>query len=305
MVDPMLTEIDPTEAPITGADALEVLSQLPTDRAALEQRLNALPAHTRIGLQQITGAPRPRARHLIGPIQRWQQNQPAPAPEAAIAEPTTKTAERRETLASAAAAALTPSEDPNVSTLAAAAAASPLVQRLTRGRILAAAMFALRDQISPMLDVAREALADGDLDVEEIGALATQVGPAASQILTAAVPPLAVIGAESRALLAEHMVGLLAVIADGLAERRGLKAWIGALRGPLRRPRLAELIGEMLSVQPPLAGAEIAAWAYSQGETLAEILPDRDLLSDAHRAAALGHLAALVAISISEGLGAR
>jgi hypothetical protein len=295
----MLTESDPTEAPLTEADGLDILSALPTERAALIAALNDLPAHTRIRLQQLTGAPRPRTRHLLAPVQAWQQKsatkdaerKPAPAP----------------TLAAAASAALTPTEDtPMPTTLAAAAAASPLVQRLTRGRILAAAMMALRDQIQPMLDVARDALSDGDLDVDEIAALAAQVGPAASQILTAAVPPLAAIDATSRALMAEHTVGLLAVVADGLAEQRGLKAWIGALRAPLRRPRLAELVGEMLDGQQ-LSGAELATWAYQQGAPLGEILPepDRDLLPEPHRVAALGHLAALVALAVSEGLGSR
>jgi len=293
----MLTESDPTEAPLTEADGIDILAALPTERAALIAALNDLPAHTRIRLQQLTGAPRPRTRHLLAPVQAWQQKsatkdaerKPAPAP----------------TLAAAASAALTPNEDtPMPTTLAAAAAASPLVQRLTRGRILAAAMMALRDQIKPMLDVARDALSDGDLDVDEIAALAAQVGPAASRILTAAVPPLAAIDATSRALLAEHTVGLLAVVADGLAEQRGLKAWIGALRAPLRRPRLAELVGEMLDGQQ-LSGAELATWAYEQGAPLGEILPDRDLLPEPHRVAALGHLAALVALAVSEGLGSR
>jgi len=99
-------------------------------------------------------------------------------------------------------------------------------------------------------------------------------------------------------------VGLLAVVADGLAERRPLGVWIAALQGPLRRPRLAELVGELLGSRQ-LRGAELAAWAYDQGDTISEILPDRDLLSDAHRAAALGHLAALVALAVSEGVGAR
>ena len=309
----MITEIDPTEAPLAGADALELLQSLPSERASLEARLNELPAHARVALQQITGAARPRARHLIGPVVRWQATQAASAPTptptpSPTPESTTQTAERRDpaTLAAAAAAALTPTQESSdmPTTLAAAAAASPLIQRLTRGRILAAAMVALRDQIGPMLDTAREALADGDLEVAEIDALAAQVGPAAASILTAAVPPLAAIDREAREALAVHLVGLLAVVADGLAERRPLGAWIGALRGPLRRPRLAELIGELLGGRQ-LQGAALADWAYSQGETLSDILPDRDLLSDEHRASALGHLAALVAVAVAEGLGAR
>jgi len=189
-------------------------------------------------------------------------------------------------------------------TLAAAAAASPLIQRLARGRILAAALVALRDQIGPMLDTARAALADGDLEVEEIDALAAQVGPVAASIVAAAVPPIAAVSEEIRDAFGAHLVGLLAVVADGLAERRSLGAWIGALSGPLRRPRLAELIGELLGGRQ-LAGAALAEWAFDQGDALAEILPDRDLLSDAHRASALGHLAAIVALAVSEGLGAR
>jgi hypothetical protein len=300
----MITETDPTEAPITEAEALTILRDLPTSAPALEARLQDLPAHSRILLQQITGAARPRARHLVEPVLRWQATQ-QPAPEPAPA-PSTKTAERKDpaTLAAAAAAAIAREDTTMPGTLAAAAAASPLIQRLTRGRILAAAMLALREQIGPMLDTAREALADGDLDVEEISLLAAQVGPAAASILTAAVPPLAALDREARDLMAGHIVGLLAVVADGLAERRPLGVWIAALQGPLRRPRLAELVGELLGSRQ-LRGAELAAWAYDQGDTISEILPDRDLLSDAHRAAALGHLAALVALAVSEGVGAR
>jgi len=303
----MITETDPTEAPITEAEALTILRDLPTSAPALEARLQDLPAHSRILLQQITGAARPRARHLVEPVLRWQATQqPAPEPEPSPA-PSTQTAERKDpaTLAAAAAAAIAREDTTAMpGTLAAAAAASPLIQRLTRGRILAAAMLALREQIGPMLDTAREALADGDLDVEEISLLAAQVGPAAASILTAAVPPLAALDREARDLMAGHIVGLLAVVADGLAERRPLGVWIAALQGPLRRPRLAELVGELLGSRQ-LRGAELAAWAYDQGNTISEILPDRDLLSDAHRAAALGHLAALVALAVSEGVGAR
>jgi len=305
----MITETDPTEAPITEAEALTILRDLPTSAPALEARLQDLPAHSRILLQQITGAARPRARHLVEPVLRWQATQqpaPEPAPEPAPA-PSTQTAERKDpaTLAAAAAAAIAREDTTTMpGTLAAAAAASPLIQRLTRGRILAAAMLALREQIGPMLDTAREALADGDLDVEEISLLAAQVGPAAASILTAAVPPLAALDREARDLMAGHIVGLLAVVADGLAERRPLGVWIAAIQGPLRRPRLAELVGELLGSRQ-LRGAELAAWAYDQGDTISEILPDRDLLSDAHRAAALGHLAALVALAVSEGVGAR
>jgi hypothetical protein len=304
----MITETDPTEAPITEAEALTILRDLPTSAPALEARLQDLPAHSRILLQQITGAARPRARHLVEPVLRWQATQqPAPEPTAEPAPaPSTKTAERKDpaTLAAAAAAAIAREDTTMPGTLAAAAAASPLIQRLTRGRILAAAMLALREQIGPMLATAREALADGDLDVEEISLLAAQVGPAAASILTAAVPPLAALDREARDLMAGHIVGLLAVVADGLAERRPLGVWIAALQGPLRRPRLAELVGELLGSRQ-LRGAELAAWAYDQGDTISEILPDRDLLSDAHRAAALGHLAALVALAVSEGVGAR
>lgn len=304
----MITETDPTEAPITEAEALTILRDLPTSAPALEARLQDLPAHSRILLQQITGAARPRARHLVEPVLRWQATQqPAPEPAAEPAPaPSTKTAERKDpaTLAAAAAAAIAREDTTMPGTLAAAAAASPLIQRLTRGRILAAAMLALREQIGPMLDTARAALADGDLDVEEISLLAAQVGPAAASILTAAVPPLAALDREARDLMAGHIVGLLAVVADGLAERRPLGVWIAAIQGPLRRPRLAELVGELLGSRQ-LRGAELAAWAYDQGDTLSEILPDRDLLSDAHRAAALGHLAALVALAVSEGVGAR
>jgi hypothetical protein len=304
----MITETDPTEAPITEAEALTILRDLPTSAPALEARLQDLPAHSRILLQQITGAARPRARHLVEPVLRWQATQqpaPEPTPEPAPA-PSTKTAERKDpaTLAAAAAAAIAREDTTMPGTLAAAAAASPLIQRLTLGRILAAAMLALREQIGPMLATAREALADGDLDVEEISLLAAQVGPAAASILTAAVPPLAALDREARDLMAGHIVGLLAVVADGLAERRPLGVWIAAIQGPLRRPRLAELVGELLGSRQ-LRGAELAAWAYDQGDTISEILPDRDLLSDAHRAAALGHLAALVALAVSEGVGAR
>ena len=304
----MITETDPTEAPITEAEALTILRDLPTSAPALEARLQDLPAHSRILLQQITGAARPRARHLVEPVLRWQATQ-QPAPEATAEPapaPSTQTAERKDpaTLAAAAAAAIAREDTTMPGTLAAAAAASPLIQRLTRGRILAAAMLALREQIGPMLATAREALADGDLDVEEISLLAAQVGPAAASILTAAVPPLAALDREARDLMAGHIVGLLAVVADGLAERRPLGVWIAALQGPLRRPRLAELVGELLGSRQ-LRGAELAAWAYDQGDTISEILPDRDLLSDAHRAAALGHLAALVALAVSEGVGAR
>jgi hypothetical protein len=246
----MLTETDPTEAPITEAEALTILRDLPTSAPALEARLQDLPAHSRILLQQITGAARPRARHLVEPVLRWQATQqPAPEADAEPAPaPSTKTAERKDpaTLAAAAAAAIAREDTTMPGTLAAAAAASPLIQRLTRGRILATAMLALREQIGPMLDTARAALADGDLDVEEISLLATQVGPAAASILTAAVPPLAALDREARDLMAGHIVGLLAVVADGLAERRPLGVWIAALQGPLRRPRLAELVGELL-----------------------------------------------------------
>ena len=37
----MLTESDPTEAPLTEADGLDILSALPTERAALISKLSA------------------------------------------------------------------------------------------------------------------------------------------------------------------------------------------------------------------------------------------------------------------------
>jgi hypothetical protein len=312
----MIAEIDPTEAPLTDADALGILHGLPTATNALGERLRQMPGDQRAAIRtalEDRDYPSRSARHghLIHAVAKWQRDGATTNLKRAIAEdiathPAPSLGPDPLNLAAVAAAAARPTPAPETTVanpLLAALQGAGVLSRLRRGRILIGILAELAPHVPGIVESVRaELAADGSIDPEDIARISGEIGAAAGPVIAERLDGDRITDS-GLALLAEHAIGLLWTLADGLAERR-LGVWIQALRVPLRRANLPAMVAEMLGDQN-LRGEALAVWAYAQGERISDLLPDRDALPQAHREAALGHLAALIAVAVSEGIGNR